>query len=56
MMIIECKDNDGFEDQLTASTTYRVKEAGENSYLLRNDKGQDRWYGTARFEIEGVSL
>jgi hypothetical protein len=52
MMIIECTCNDGFEDQLTATTQYPIKEFGSNSVLIENDKGQERWYGNQRFEIK----
>ena len=51
-MFIECTCNDGFEDQLTAESTYRLKELGNNSVLIENDKGQERWYGQQRFEIQ----
>ena len=51
-MIIECTCNDGFEDQLTATTQYNLKEFGNNSVLIENDKGQERWYGKQRFEIQ----
>lgn len=50
-MIIECVRNDGFEDQLTASSAYRVKELGENSYLIENDREDQRWYGHQHFTI-----
>jgi hypothetical protein len=51
-MIIECMTNDGFEDQLTSSGQYKVKETGSNGFLIENDKSQERWYGSARFEIQ----
>lgn len=53
-MIIECIDNGGFEDQLSDAGSYRVIQRGVNSYLIENDLGQERWYGTAKFEIEFV--
>ena len=56
MMIVECMTNSGFEDQLTTSANYRVKELGDNDYLIEDDKGKERWYGTARFEIQPVGL
>lgn len=56
MMIVKCKTNSGFEDQLTSNSSYRVKELGENSYLVQNDKGQVRWYGQQNFNIEKVCL
>lgn len=51
-MIIICTNNDGFSDQLTASTHYTVKEIGANSYLIENDNGKVRWYGFSKFEIQ----
>jgi galactose-1-phosphate uridylyltransferase len=50
-MIIICKDNDGFSDQLTAPAQYNVKQIGVNSYLIENDLGQERWYGEMHFLI-----
>ncbi len=54
-MIILCIDNGGFEDQLKTNLTYAVKERGKNSYLIENDSGQKRWYGTAKFEVVSVA-
>ena len=51
-MFIECIRNEGFEDQLTASTAYKVKEFGENSYLIKNDNEEPRWYGQQHFSIQ----
>ncbi len=51
-MFIECVRNDGFEDQLTASTDYQVQELGENSYLIENDKAEARWYGRQHFTVK----
>lgn len=51
-MIIECTCNDGFEDQLTATSEYRLKQLGDNSVLIENDKGEERWYGRHRFEMQ----
>ena len=56
MMILNCIDNSGFEDQLTNSTEYRAKEVQGGSYLVLNDKGQERWYGECKFAVDGVSL
>ena len=53
-MIISCKDNGGFEDNLTEAKPYTVLKRGGNSYLIDNDLGQKRWYGTAKFSIEFV--
>ncbi|MEH6824574.1 MAG: hypothetical protein V7629_11750 [Motiliproteus sp.] len=51
-MIIECVRNEGFENQLTESSAYQVKELGENSYLIENDEQQRRWYGRQLFTIK----
>jgi hypothetical protein len=48
-MHVECTDNDGFEDQLTAGTLYAVKEFKGGSVQIANDKGDMRWYGTCKF-------
>lgn len=53
-MIISCHDKSGFEDQLTETKPYTVLKRGENSYLIENDLGQERWYGIAKFSIELV--
>jgi hypothetical protein len=55
-MHVECTDNDGFEDQLTASALYAVKEFKGGSVQIVNDKGVERWYGLSKFKIPGVSL
>lgn len=51
-MYIECKQNFGFEDQLTEQAVYRIKELGENSYLIENDKQQECWYGRQHFLVK----
>jgi hypothetical protein len=52
-MIIECIDNDGFEDQLTKGHGYVVTMIGNGgeSFQVKNDKGDLRWYGEAKFEV-----
>jgi hypothetical protein len=55
-MHVECTSNDGFEDQLTASTLYAVKEFKGGSVQIENDLSQVRWYGLSKFKIPGVSL
>lgn len=52
-MIVECINNDGFEDQLGEAvlSEYEVEEIGENSYLIENDNEENRWYGTDKFRI-----
>lgn len=49
-MYIKCKSNAGFEDQLDRGVFYKVQALGENSYLIKNHKGQLRWYGRMHFE------
>ena len=53
-MIVECKDNGGFEDQLQQGQNYRVEKVGQNSYLIENDKDQLVWYGAVKFELAFV--
>lgn len=53
-MFIVCETNEAFEDQLNTNpnqekTVYRVREVKGYSYKIKNDKGQERWYGAARF-------
>jgi hypothetical protein len=55
-MHVECTDNGGFEDQLTASTLYAVKEFKGGSVQIEDNKGVTRWYGLSKFKIPGVSL
>lgn len=50
-MFVTCKSNDAFEDQLTTGKKYTVVGLGENSYLISNDKGEERWYGRSQFVI-----
>jgi len=50
MITIECIDDNGFEDQLTACAKYKVKEVGLNGYLIENDNEESRWYGAAKFQ------
>lgn len=49
-MLVVCKDNEGFQDQLTVGEFYRV-EIGINSYQVLNDKGAIRWYGVRFFNL-----
>lgn len=55
-MFIECKGNDGFEDQLTPNVAYQVKAIGQNSFSVVNDQGKQRWYGFTHFKILKASL
>ncbi len=50
-MILECTANEGFEDQITPSEIYEIKMIGQNSVLIENDKGVQRWYGQHHFEF-----
>lgn len=50
-MFVICKTNEAFEDQLTSGERYAVIGMGDNSYLIRNDRGEQRWYGRSRFVI-----
>ena len=50
-MLVECKSNTGFEDQLTTEEAYQVQQVGENSYLVTNDKGDLRYYGQQNFNV-----
>jgi hypothetical protein len=50
-MIIECVDNDGFEDFLTVGRVYQVKARGTNGYQVRTDKGRLAWYGGCKFRL-----
>ena len=56
MLIIVCKDDSGFEDQMTDGTNYKVQEEKNNSYLILNDNGEKRWYGKVHFDVSSVSL
>jgi hypothetical protein len=51
-MTVECKDAEGFEDQLSKDGLYKVKEMKNNSVLIENKKGDERWYGRYRFSIK----
>lgn len=49
---IKCKSNVAFEDQLTTGVTYAVYTYGSNGYLIKNDKGERKWYGRPAFEAQ----
>lgn len=53
-MHILCKSNDGFEDQLSAQAKYNIEAIGDNSYLITNDTGEQRWYGQQHFSLVGA--
>lgn len=48
-MLVQCKDNSGFEDQLTVNEKYSA-DLRNNSVCLLNDKGHVKWYGINKFE------
>ena len=54
-MIIQCIDNDGFEDQLTQGQTYRVTDIQGYSLQLNDDNGRLRWYGRFKFTHPGCN-
>jgi hypothetical protein len=47
-MNYECKDNEGFEDQLTIGQTYKGVQRG-GSVQVENDNGVPCWYGLSKF-------
>lgn len=55
-MNIICTNNDGFSDQLSNDRIYKVLATGVNGYLIENDKNQERYYGSSKFKISGLSL
>lgn len=50
-MFVECIDESGFEDQLTAGECYRVVafSNGGNCIMVENDQGDRVWYGDVKF-------
>jgi len=53
MMIIECINNDGFEDFLTAGADYRVRAIGANGYQIETDQeGRVEWFGESKFRLK----
>ncbi len=53
--MLECKDNSGFEDQLTVGKEYLVLRVGENDYKIVNDNEDHCWYGSVAFHL-GVGV
>jgi hypothetical protein len=47
--MLECKDNSGFEDQLTVGLVYTVVTIGENGFKVVNDNEDECWYGDIAF-------
>jgi hypothetical protein len=56
MTEIKCKDNAGFEDQLTEGESYEVVAFSTNSVMVKDRKGVCRWYGDMHFERETVVM
>jgi hypothetical protein len=56
MTELKCKDNAGFEDQLTEGESYEVVAFSTNSVMVKDRKGVCRWYGESRFEREPVVM
>lgn len=52
-MIVKCT-TDEFCDQITNGSTYRVLEVKNNSYQIKNDQGNNTWFGQVNFNIENV--
>lgn len=48
-MFVECIDNAGFEDKLTNGIDYKIKERGENSFLVDTEDGKEHWFGKGHF-------
>ena len=46
MRKVWCVESDGFEDQMTKGAFYEVQNYKNGSYLIINDNGKARWYGT----------
>jgi hypothetical protein len=49
-MIIECIENDGFEDVIEVGMMYSAELKGA-SFLIVNDRGRKCWYGRGKFKI-----
>ncbi len=52
-MIVECIDNDGFEDVLTKGACYTVESLGQGdaSYRVATDQDTFGWFGAAKFRV-----
>ena len=48
---VECIDNSGFEDQLTAGVKYYVVTITGGSFEVVNDNGDKKYYGRAKFKV-----
>lgn len=55
-MNIICKDNEGFEDQLTVRKVYQVLSWKGGSVKIVNERNEQRWYGMVKFTVAGSSL
>lgn len=49
MQRIVCITNEAFEDALSNGKTYVVLQESGSSVLVVNDKGEEKWYGKAKF-------
>jgi hypothetical protein len=49
MYQLECKDNSGFEDIISNGWVYDVYEFKNNSVLICDDRGKERWLGDMHF-------
>ena len=56
MITLECINEAGFEDQLTAGFYYVVVDLGANSFLIINDTGETNWYGMSHFKMKAAQL
>lgn len=55
-MLVVCQDNAGFEDTRRVGYTYKVLDIGENSYLIHDSKGKERWVGMVAFKVSRLGL
>jgi hypothetical protein len=49
---VECVSNSAFEDQLSEGIEYFLVDIQNNSILVNNDKGEERWYGRDKFLLK----
>lgn len=49
-MIIYCVDNEAFEDSLTEGKKYPILATGVNGFKIKDDKGEERYYGATKFK------
>lgn len=51
MINVYCYDKSGFEDQLS-EIYYEAILIRNNSVLIKNKKGVERWYGLSKFKFK----